>query len=534
MQTSNALTIAILLTITIIGDTRDTSNDPCPTQCPASTGFCDCTVEQRRQTGEAARITECVVGQICSSTGCASPINQCREKCPQGEYSLTTSTTHRRLNSPSKGCDHCPSGQYQNENNHYHSACKECPIGFFSDLFEVLIPTGYGPIDCSACGPGLFASEKAQPTCQNCNVGKYFTSNSTKCENCVIGKYQDSDTNGHPDPPAVCIDCAIGMYTTSDGTSTCYSCEVGMYGSNFSKTSIQHCLPCENGRHQPAQGQTECEECPIGKYMPTGEPVRSECLECASATEDASSSCAGCQQGQSEASAGQPCQDCEAGKYAGGGFSSCVDCQIGFYSSKTHSSRCEGCDMGKFGAKESTSNELLNNETLACQSCRAGKFGMKSNAIDDSNCRNCDPGFYSKLKGQGGINSCLPCEAGKRSDRTGRSDGCEECVIGKYFDTVGGSGPCKDCDAGRYSGLPAQWICLFCLPGRSQPKKKQSRCIGCNAGTYTDIPEQQECFECLSGNYQSEGGKTFCLPCTRKFDTRNFFYHIFYFFFHFH
>ena len=517
MQTS--LVVAILLAIITHTQGADNSNLPsCPSECPAATGICKCNICKRD--GRCV-IESCAAGQTCSPDGC-SPINQCPEECHQGQYSSTTSTT---------GCVNCPSGNYQNDNNHYHSKCKKCPIGFSSDLFGVTYPTGYGPTECLACDPGLFASTEAQFPCQNCVFGKSFTSTTTVCENCVGGKYQGSNTI-----PAVCTDCAPGTYTTNQDMSKCELCATGKYGrSDSEQTSEEHCLPCDDGKYNPYKGQAVCVNCPIGKYMPAKETERSGCLVCESATEEASSSCAGCEQGQFGEIDGQNCQDCEAGKYAGGGFSSCVDCQIGFYSSKTQSSRCEGCDMGKFGAKESTSNELLNNETLACQSCRAGKFGMKSNAIDDSNCRNCDPGFYSKSEGQGGKNSCKPCEAGKRSDRPGRSDGCEECVIGKYFDTVGGSGPCKDCDAGRYSGLPAQWICLFCLPGRSQPKKKQSRCIGCNAGTYTDIPEQQECFECLSGNYQSEGGKTFCLPCTRKFDTRNFFFTTFlYFFFHFH
>ena len=516
MQTS--LVVAILLAIITHTQGADNSNLPsCPSECPAATGICKCQVCQR---GGKCVIDSCAAGQTCSSTDGCSPIIQCPEECHQGQYSSTTSTT---------GCEKCPSGYFQNENNHYYLKCNKCPVGYSS--------TGYalnGPTDCSECGSGLFASEEAQFPCQNCESGKSFTSTTSNCEDCVAGKYQGSNTNGHPNPPAVCIGCDTGTYTSEIGRSECELCPKGMFGGLTSlKTSIDHCLPCADGMYQSGTGETECFDCPSGYYMPASETDRSKCLECASATEKATS-CAGCGPGQFGAS-DQNCQDCEAGKYAGGGFSSCVDCQIGFYSSKTHSSRCEGCDMGKFGAKESKSDELLNNETLACQSCQAGKFGMKSNAIDDSNCRNCDPGFYSKLKGQGGINSCLPCEAGKRSDRTGRSDGCEECVIGKYFDTVGGSGPCKDCDAGKYQDQKAQWICLFCLPGRSQPKKKQSRCIGCNAGTYTDIPEQQECFECLSGNYQSEGGKTFCLPCTRKFDTRNFFFTTFlYFFFHFH
>ena len=511
MQTSNVLVVAIVLAT--ITHTQGLLS--CPSECPAATGPCNCNYCQK--SGNCA-IQECMAGQTCSSTDGCSPINQCPEECHQGQYSSGCVNC---------GCANCRSGNYQNENNHYHSKCKNCPVGFSSD-YDVTSPMGYGPTECLACDPGLFASTEAQFPCQHCDIGKSFTSTTTVCENCVGGKYQGSNTI----PAVVCTDCAPGTYTSEEGMDRCKLCAAGKYGgSNSEQTSEDHCLPCADGMYQYGTGVTKCFDCPSGYYMPASETDRSKCLECESATEKATS-CAGCEQGQFGAIDGQNCQDCEAGKYAGGGFLSCVDCQIGFYSSKTQSSRCESCDMGKFGAKEPTSNDLLNDETLACQSCQAGKFGMKSNAIDDSNCRNCDPGFYSKSEGQGGKKSCKPCEAGKRSDRPGRSDGCEECVIGKYFDTVGGSGPCKDCDAGRYSGLPAQWICLFCLPGRSQPKKKQSRCIGCNAGTYTDIPEQQECFECLSGNYQSEGGKTFCLPCTRKFDTRNFFLpHFFIFFF---
>ena len=516
MQTLNALIIAIFLTITVT-QCAPTEPPTCPLGCPASPVACICTYSTSKNGNPVS--SQCSATQTCSSSsGCRSV--DCSEGCHQGQYSSTTST----------GCGNCPSGNYQNENNHYYSKCKACPVGFSSD-YDVSSPMGYGPIECLACDPGLFASTEAQFPCQNCVFGKSFTSTTTVCENCVGGKYQGSNTI-----PAVCTDCALGTYTSKKGMDKCELCAAGKYGgSNSEQTSEDHCLPCADGMYQYDTGGTECFDCPRGYYMPASETDRSKCLECESAKTEHAISCLGCEPGKFGAIDGQNCQDCEAGKYAGGGFLSCVDCQIGFYSSKTQSSRCESCDMGKFGAKEPTSNDLLNDETLACKSCPAGKFGMKSNAIDDSNCRNCDQGFYSKSEGQAGKNSCKPCEAGKRSDRPGRSDGCEECVIGKYFDTVGGSGPCKDCDAGRYSGLPAQWICLFCLPGRSQPKKKQSRCIGCNAGTYTDIPEQQECFECLSGNYQSEGGKTFCLPCTRKFDTRNFFLpHFFIFFFHFH
>ena len=148
-------------------------------------------------------------------------------------------------------------------------------------------------------------------------------------------------------------------------------------------------------------------------------------------------------------------------------------------------------------------------------------------------CSECPPGKHLQ---EGSIFRCLPCEAGKFSNGSGRAL-CTTCIPGSYQldkeQTL-----CKECSAGKYSELP-----LACFPvaagfyatecadenkltgcGLSLPCPPGFACPGLNAtkrpcalGTTTATAGSYLCSACVPGKFRSNSSFVDCAECPSGF-----------------
>ena len=128
---------------------------------------------------------------------------------------------------------------------------------------------------------------------------------SAACPLCSAGKYlQLFPSNSGSDEDCVCVECAIGKYTSAE-----------MAGTNV-------CVPCAAGKFSGVPGATVCRECNLGTFT--------EVI------------------GRSSVS---DCTAFEPGTYSsalGATSSHCLGCQMGEYSSGSGSSNCTLCTKGKY------------------------------------------------------------------------------------------------------------------------------------------------------------------------------------------
>lgn len=132
--------------------------------------------------------------------------------------------------------------------------------------------------------------------CEICPAGKYSEAFPFRfCSSCEQGRFWHPTAAAEDDLPAACLQCAVGRFTHSLGTSECRTCPRGLTAAN--------------------EGQTECERCPHGTYA--NSVAASECISCLSRMTtvfngaQSESECI-CAQGYYLAMAGT-CTDCPEG-----------------------------------------------------------------------------------------------------------------------------------------------------------------------------------------------------------------------------
>lgn len=221
-----------------------------------------------------------------------------------------------------------------------------------------------------------------------------------------------------------------------------------------------------------------------------------------------------------------------------------VACPKGWHAMYEGSPRCTPCRAGRYADEVNT---------VECKLSEVGKFVAvhgKEAPVD------CPPGTWQD---QTGMAHCIPCERGRSSHLTARSERCLEaprgyecpekgmlqprpCATGHYTNATRtercqrclpgwhapyqGSATCYRCPLGKHSSkvidafYPAEHhdatgasSCTECQAGQYSPETGLAQCYACKPGRHSTLAGMTKCMQCLAGKYQPAFGATACLNC---------------------
>ena len=457
----------------------------------------------------------------------------------------------------------CPLGQG------YILNCINCSIGKFSNVFEPIecqdVEAGHKVVidentkrvdqelcsngfysgtntdDCIECGPGLIIDDSTQATEANA------------CENhadCVAGKYTSAVGSSSADP--TCLDCDPGKFQSSPSESTeemseCSSTVQAGHQVVFSGDGNNLRIneeACAAGHYSGAQSDG-CTECGSGKILDDSTQ---------SSEEDACTDHADCVAGKYNATVGtsstQPvCDECGEGKFQSSlpestvvmtdGCSSLVQagyqvvmdvnglhideevCAAGHYSGGGVD-YCSICTAGNYTANEN--NEFTDTGAKKCEPCSGSQYDHddKSSTI----CVECSVGYY-RNPNNNTKTSCIPCPVGHYDDDQSYSTVCIPCPAGKFVNTEG-QDECDTCSVGTYQSIVGQTNCESLSAGHEITMTDNLR-TGfklCEPGHFSD-GTQDNCTKCENGSYLKDTGSiqgtqtTACESCEEYFFSNN-------------
>ena len=499
--------------------------------------------------------TACPYGYFNASAGAAV----C-QACPQGWTTSSNGMTKCDICADGWTMENgqcvttCPAGQVYNG-----SACEACPIGSFALK---------GASSCTLCPQGWTTSAAGAFTCDLCADGYQLNSstgncvhqdegvcdagwawNGTECQPCPAGEYSEGENS-------LCHKCAIGYYSTQEGSASCTRCPVGSTTQEEGSTSALQCNICGIGYSWSASegkcvteckngmfwnGST-CELCPAGTYtrgLENNGAIPTSCQPCSAGTYSAIEGATWCSYCPSHSTSVEGATDisfctCEDGYYntdkvtvncvphcqAGQRWTGteCVDCAAGTYSSSSGATECYRCFYGSISEAGATS----------CTSCPEG---FSTSALGSDTCDICAAGY------EGDGTTCTICSAGTYSNAlTNRT--CMPCAIGTYISTDGGSS-CTACPTGyttETTGSSDVEACRICSEGYIMKNGKcvannkscaageywaGDSCASCAAGTYS-VEGSIACLQCPKGTYTLESGSQSCTSCPEGFTTMGF------------
>ena len=170
-------------------------------------------------------------------------------------------------------CTHCVPGQYQDEEAHAVTTCKDCGNGTFSYTSAK---------SCQpACPPGTTTGN--DETCDPCPAGTYRGESETKCTDCTASAFStagqakcDYTTDTCPagtyplDADKACAGCPAGLYSKVPIASVagCVGkCPTGTYSDEKGLISDLQCKICGPGKYSDKKGtSSSCTLCPAGRY----------------------------------------------------------------------------------------------------------------------------------------------------------------------------------------------------------------------------------------------------------------------------
>lgn len=114
---------------------------------------------------------------------------------------------------------------------------------------------------CNTCPAGKFANISGASFCFPCSAGKYLSK-------------ENSFSDG--------IDCPVGTFSESFGTTHYTNCIVGKSHNQKGATSSANCVLCAKGKYFALTlNATQCDLCPVGRYANlVGLTAVSDCLDC--------------------------------------------------------------------------------------------------------------------------------------------------------------------------------------------------------------------------------------------------------------
>ena len=506
--------------------------------------------------------------------------------CNAGYYSLTLQV-----------CIECPAGKFKNSAGNF--ACQDCQNGLYSLLSartsdscqfcpakSTTFGSGKNSSKYCACETGFsnFNSSGALPICQVCPFQTFFSITLNACTSCDAGKYWFFNGTAFscrtllcpPDRVASgqrclcrpgyyssvsdisCLQCSLGTYSSSPGSSVCELCAVGTYSNSTGRSKCLHC-PAGFSTAKPgsdsaascvcgegfgmidSHGVATCIACPKGSYKQ--HIGNQSCLLCPVGTfsEDSGlSCCTDCNLYSTTTTTGSISMGmclCNPGYYLDIESGDCLPCPVSTFKQGYGSGPCSACpntfttdsaaaaslDSCKICSAVPCSNAECH---VRCKQCRAClpfyeyPLVMCNNTADSvcSPCKSCTPGQYpvSGCSATKGV-TCECCRMGKYSALGATT--CISCAMGKYS-TSPCSTSCRSCDSGTYqsgTGMTAESNCKPCKAGKFSTvsgRSSESDCISCPAGTFSENQTSTACLLCTPGKYLSMSGKSHCIDCS--------------------
>ncbi|XP_037124116.1 zonadhesin [Syngnathus acus] len=401
----------------------------------------------------------CETGSFCNQAGLEAPAGPCAagHYCPRGSEDPRASLCPAGHYCPLGTALPlgCPLGTIQNSvGGSSAESCRPCPAGHYCHQRGSSEPSGQCA-DGYYCPPGQNSERPQQHVCP---VGHYCEKGSAEPTPCQPGSYQPSQGRGS------CEFCPAGFYCQGQGTSFALLCERGFYCPKESATP----RPCPAGSYGNLIGLMEarqCSSCDPGMYCRgTGSTF--------------------------------PSGLCAAGFVCIGGASepSPTDNVTGF-----------SCPPGFFCSAG----------TLVPQPCLKGTFSEQSGLMDQSQCRNCSPGFYCSETGLSAVSGpCLAgfyCLEGSQTAAPMSSVSGGVCPAGHYC--AEGSNVPSPCPTGSFrneTGGKFKDDCQPCLPGFYQDLSGQIECRRCPSGFHCEALR-------LSSTRGTSSGLSSPLPCPAGF-----------------
>lgn len=402
----------------------------------------------------------CPEGFFCPREGLSEEIVRREHVCPAGLHCPNQTAVI-----PNSELHACPKGSYCLQGNLIASPIP-CPEGTFSDLKGLKFVH-----QCQDCPPDFFCDKpgmKKVTEAQRCPAGYICPrgSSNSKANPCPIGFYRPKgDPNSPPSARSLldCVPCRSGHFCDKEGLSQMSLCLAGHY--------------CPPGTVKP-------QPCPLGTYNPKqGKRTSGECLPCKKGSYCASTGLANvtgpcdagfyCSRG---AYSRRPAKSNYGGPCALGGF--CPEgsgfpqaCKEGSYVPNTGASsetECRDCQPGYFCPGKGTTNAFS-------LKCKAGFYCIGKSATATQ--KKSKSGFYSKK----GAMHATPCPPGQQSRE--EASECSSCPVG-FFCTSPGTVKPSDCPYGAFCPL-SSIVPTRCRRGSFNPDKLktiQSDCLACEAG----------------------------------------------------
>ena len=426
----------------------------------------------------------------------------------------------------------------------------ECPVGYFFDVLKEV---------CLACTANYYCSKKGLtlrsldgPDLKCPDLTKSLSGSDSLADCTCYDGFTMTDVTRR-----VCK-CPVGKYLeySQKGDPTCASCPVGKYNTKIGETSISACASCPlyattEQTGSDASGDCYCEvDSSINRLFeqdPT--PTRPGELQCQ------------CTEGHYLVIGGtgeiSTCELCPAGTYGNemrtcdscpdyatsekGSVSDILDCYCkeGFERSPAFPDtvKCQ-CEEGTYLYLDSGGGGGSVPGAVAistCQPCQAGKYGNEMRTCD-----NC-PEYATSEKGSVDKAEDCYCIEGFQLDPDNVNFLCR-CPIGKYrldVDVVSSCVSCPEATYGDMPGLVGESDCTSCTNyanatagsigihnctcvdtfARVEDELSESLCM-CPAGSYL-VPEDvlegtsAYCAACLADSYlTSSNVDTSCVLCT--------------------
>lgn len=371
------------------------------------------------------KCTTCLAGKYQTATDHQHEACEDQPQCKRGESFENTVAKRRQ-------CTPCPANTYQDSAD--AAALQAVCIAQPACAQGQKITGTDSRIDrrtCAACKPGEYQDEerhretecKEQPAC---NVGEEFgidTSKRRQCIPCGPNEYQDQDSADEDLLQAVCTPqptCAPGQFVSPD-----------------SATSRRTCEPCPKDTYQDKSDhrETRCKEqptCGPGEKFTTSFTERRQCSECGPDQ----------YQGSSDSSALQT--ECIDQPYCGRG-------QYMTPYSKTAKRTCKDCLQTPDHPFDTFQSQSQHRETQCTvqPTCQPGTR-YKASLVEERTCEPCVAGTYQETAGHTSAvcNPQQPCLAGYGFVGDSTSPGkCVACKEGTVQPKTNHFEECRDKDA---------------------------------------------------------------------------------------
>jgi len=315
----------------------------------------------------------CPAGRFGASLG-ARLIGEC-SACPAGKHSPSAGSPFCATPTPppsplaiplpdgATNANVCPAGMYGvpkfTQEGRQVAECHGCAAGRFAAKAGarqcVLCESGThapktGAVRCAPCADGQFQRGMGRRSCVACPKGKFDTPDRDECAElptCRPGSFLDT-TDLYGNGKNRCVQCRMGTYQPTMGTTRCIDCRGNTYQDDLGTTS---CKDCPHGKYQTFSGQPRCvwargfapakrtaDPTPAPTPKPTAAPTPKPTPWTCPAGRYMS------------AMYGQKfCFGCPAGKFAAtAGLRACASCASGRFAGTADARACEACPGGKW------------------------------------------------------------------------------------------------------------------------------------------------------------------------------------------